>query len=60
MFQQDNSIYKLDNLLNQINILRKELITIASKEGFNSDKTILISQKLDDYIYQYQYYKKVN
>ena len=43
----------LDYVLNKINILQKELISIVSKEGFNSIKTITASQELDVYIMKY-------
>lgn len=41
-------------LLNLIESLRKEMIIVGLKEGLSSDKTIEISQKLDQYIASYQ------
>jgi hypothetical protein len=37
-----------------IEMKRKELIETGLKYGFNSSKTLLVSQKLDDLIVQYQ------
>lgn len=42
------------DLIEVINILRKEMIHIGTHEGLTSEKTIKISQKLDIYIAKYQ------
>lgn len=42
------------NLINTIESLREEMILIGIQEGFASEKTIQISQKLDGYIVKYQ------
>ncbi|MEH7299929.1 MULTISPECIES: aspartyl-phosphate phosphatase Spo0E family protein [Neobacillus] len=41
-------------LLLEIKSLQKEMIEIGYKEGFASQKTLEISQKLDQYILTYQ------
>jgi hypothetical protein len=45
---------ELGALMNTINILREEMIQTGFKEGLTSENTILLSQKLDNYIAQYQ------
>ncbi|PKG22613.1 aspartyl-phosphate phosphatase Spo0E family protein [Niallia nealsonii] len=50
--------YSLNQLESHIQKLRKELINVGMKEGFNSSTTIQISQQLDYFIFQYQRYKK--
>ncbi|NMD69984.1 aspartyl-phosphate phosphatase Spo0E family protein [Bacillus sp. DNRA2] len=48
---------KIDNnleLLCTIESLRREMICVGLKEGLSSEKTIEISQKLDQYIANYQ------
>lgn len=42
-----------NELKNQIEILREEMITTAMLEGLDSEQTILLSQKLDQYITTY-------
>ncbi|HWJ78041.1 MAG TPA: aspartyl-phosphate phosphatase Spo0E family protein [Niallia sp.] len=59
MFQHaKESKSDLNDLMNQINQLKTKLLVIASKEGMNSIKTIMISQELDRYILRYQLYRK--
>ena len=43
-----------NTLLIEIESLQKELIQIGMKEGFTSENTIAISQKLDQYIVDFQ------
>jgi hypothetical protein len=38
----------------KIELLRKELIQIAFQEGLTNEKTIKLSEKLDNYIVKYQ------
>ena len=45
-------------LLNYIHFLREKLIEEGLKEGLSSEKTILLSQELDEYIYLYQVFKQ--
>jgi hypothetical protein len=45
-------------LLNYIRLLRERLIEEGLKEGLSSEKTILLSQELDEYIYLYQVFKQ--
>ncbi|MGG3564973.1 aspartyl-phosphate phosphatase Spo0E family protein [Neobacillus rhizosphaerae] len=45
---------KKGNLLLIIKSLRKEMIQAGLKEGLASEKTIAISQQLDEYIAKYQ------
>lgn len=45
-------------LLNYIQELRSRLIEEGLKEGLSSEKTLLLSQELDEYIYLYQVLKK--
>lgn len=47
-----------ENMKTTIELHRKELIETGLKHGFNSSKTILASQKLDDLIVKYQKYHK--
>jgi len=51
--------YSLDQLENHIHRLRKKLIDVGMREGFNNPATIQVSQQLDHFIFQYQQYKKV-
>lgn len=48
------SISEDRKLINKIESLRMEMITIGLKEGLGSNNTIAISQKLDKYIEKYQ------
>jgi hypothetical protein len=51
------SLLKADersNLENKIESLRNEMILIGIQEGLTSEKTIMISQKLDIYIAKFQ------
>lgn len=41
-------------LLKKIQALREQLIHIGLQEGLSNEKTIHLSQKLDEYIYLYQ------
>ena len=41
-------------LVKMIESLREEMIRVGLKEGLSSDKTVEISQKLDQYIANYQ------
>ena len=50
--------YSLNQLENHIHRLRKKLINVGMKEGFNNSTTLQISQQLDHFIFQYQKYKK--
>ncbi len=45
-------------LLNYIQLLRERLVEEGLKEGLSSEKTILLSQELDEYIYLYQVFKQ--
>lgn len=45
-------------LLNYIHLLRERLVEEGLKEGLSSEKTILLSQELDEYIYLYQVFKQ--
>jgi hypothetical protein len=45
-------------LLNYIQILRDRLINEGMREGLSSEKTILLSQELDEYIYLYQRFQQ--
>nr|WP_295970708.1 aspartyl-phosphate phosphatase Spo0E family protein [uncultured Bacillus sp.] len=47
-------------LFNYIQILRSRLIDEGMNEGLSSEKTLLISQELDEYIYLYQVFKQEN
>ncbi|MDP4084805.1 MAG: aspartyl-phosphate phosphatase Spo0E family protein [Bacillota bacterium] len=47
-----------DVLESKIERLRKELMVIANNEGLCCEETILISQRLDNYIAKYQAIKK--
>lgn len=50
-------LHKFENnpdLLKTINSLKKEMIHIGLKEGLTSEKTVALSQKLDEYIVKYQ------
>ncbi|MFT8320116.1 MAG: aspartyl-phosphate phosphatase Spo0E family protein [Bacillus sp. (in: firmicutes)] len=44
----------LDNLLFYINKLRQDLIEVGLNHGLASKETLILSQKLDYYIHQYQ------
>lgn len=41
----------------QIEMIRTELAAAVNQEGFTSEQTIKLSQKLDAYITMYQIYK---
>lgn len=45
-------------LLNNIQILRDRLIHEGMREGLSSEKTILLSQELDEYISLYQRFQQ--
>ncbi len=47
-------------LLQHIQLLREQLIITGIQEGLNNEKTIQLSQKLDEYIYLYQSFDKEN
>ncbi|WP_157827583.1 aspartyl-phosphate phosphatase Spo0E family protein [Niallia nealsonii] len=49
--------YSLNQLENQIQQLREELIHVGMKKGFNNSTTLQISQQLDYFIFQYQQFK---
>ncbi len=44
-------------LLHHIHSLREQLIGAGMKEGLNHEKTLHLSQKLDEFIYLYQSYE---
>ncbi|MEY8741553.1 Spo0E family sporulation regulatory protein-aspartic acid phosphatase [Bacillales bacterium AN1005] len=44
----------MEEILDRIENVRKEMINIGLSEGFRSDKTLKLSKKLDDLILQYQ------
>lgn len=46
--------YTNENLISNIEKLRKEMIIVGMKKGFESSQVISISQKLDLLIYQFQ------
>lgn len=43
-----------DHIKSTIELHRKELIETGLKHGFNSTKTLIASQKLDELIFKYQ------
>lgn len=45
-------------LLHHIHSLREQLIHAGMNEGLNHEKTLQLSQKLDEFIYLYQTYEK--
>ncbi|WP_338452172.1 aspartyl-phosphate phosphatase Spo0E family protein [Niallia oryzisoli] len=45
-------------LLQHIQSLREQLVLTGIKEGLNHEKTLHLSQKLDEYIYLYQSFDK--
>lgn len=45
-------------LLNKIQALREQLIRSGINQGLDHESTILLSQKLDKYIFLYQSYEK--
>ncbi|WP_394232409.1 Spo0E family sporulation regulatory protein-aspartic acid phosphatase [Niallia oryzisoli] len=45
-------------LLQHIQSLREQLVLTGLKEGLNNEKTIHLSQELDEYIYLYQSFEK--
>jgi hypothetical protein len=45
-------------LLHHIHSLREQLINAGMNEGFSHEKTLQLSQKLDEFIYLYQTYEK--
>lgn len=45
-------------LLNYIEVLQDKLIDEGMSAGLSSEKTILLSQELDEYIYLYQVFKQ--
>lgn len=45
---------KGDNLIKRIEFLRKEMIRVDIQEGLTSEKTLIISRKLDIFIAKYQ------
>jgi hypothetical protein len=47
-------------LQNKIEHLRKEMIILGLKNGLECQKTITVSQTLDQYIAKYQAMKKMN
>lgn len=44
----------LERILNRIENVRKEMINIGLNEGFRSEKTLKLSENLDDLVLQYQ------
>ncbi|WP_191090608.1 aspartyl-phosphate phosphatase Spo0E family protein [Niallia endozanthoxylica] len=52
-----NPLFK-QKLLQHIQLLREQLVLTGIKEGLDHEKTIHLSQKLDEYIYLYQSYDK--
>ncbi|GKU84011.1 aspartyl-phosphate phosphatase Spo0E family protein [Niallia sp. NCCP-28] len=52
--------YSLNQLESHIQKLRKELISVGMKEGFNDSNTVQLSQKLDYFILIYQQLKNSN
>ncbi|MEK4671157.1 aspartyl-phosphate phosphatase Spo0E family protein [Niallia sp. FSL R7-0271] len=44
----------MKDILERIENVRTEMINIGLNEGFRSDKTLKLSEKLDDLIIQYQ------
>jgi hypothetical protein len=47
-------------LLQHIQLLRDQLVHTGIQEGLSHEKTILLSQKLDEYIFLYQSFDKQN
>lgn len=54
--------YNEENLISKIESLRKQMIRTGIEEGLSSQKTIELSQLLDQYVLQYQelYIKSFN
>ncbi|MCM3443634.1 Spo0E family sporulation regulatory protein-aspartic acid phosphatase [Metabacillus halosaccharovorans] len=48
-----NELYDSSGILEDIELLRRELIESGLKSGFNSEETIKVSQILDGVINQY-------
>jgi hypothetical protein len=47
-------------LLQKIKLLREQLVQTGMHNGLDHEKTIHISQKLDEYIFLYQSFEKNN
>ncbi|WP_338469286.1 aspartyl-phosphate phosphatase Spo0E family protein [Niallia sp. XMNu-256] len=45
-------------LMHHIQSLREQLINTGMNEGINHEKTLQLSQQLDEFIYLYQSYEK--
>jgi hypothetical protein len=58
MLTSEDKLLIMTALLNYIQLLRERLVEEGLKEGLSSEKTILLSQELDEYIYLYQVFKQ--
>ena len=54
----NDRLMKKATLLNHINSLREQMIHTGLRDGLNNEKTISLSQQLDEYIYLYQSFEK--
>ena len=57
-FALNNRPLMKSTLMQHIHSLREQLIDAGVYEGLNHEKTIQLSQKLDEYIFLYQSYAK--
>ena len=57
-FALNNRPLMVSTLMQHIHSLREQLIDTGVCEGLNHEKTIQLSQKLDEYIFLYQSYMK--
>ncbi|MBB6446084.1 aspartyl-phosphate phosphatase Spo0E family protein [Bacillus benzoevorans] len=54
----EDKLLIMTSLLNYIQLLRDRLINEGLSEGLSSEKTVLLSQELDEYIYLYQVFQQ--
>ena len=54
----EDKLLIMQSLYSYIQTLRERLIEEGLREGLSSEKTILLSQELDEYIYLYQLFKQ--
>lgn len=52
------ALYKMRKLEMEIEILREKMNTIVKLEGFQSEKTLKASQRLDRKVVEYLYWKR--
>lgn len=58
VFALNNRPLMKSTLMQHIHSLREQLINTGVYEGLDHEKTIQLSQKLDEYIFLYQSYMK--